>query len=311
MIFCHNTIKKYTLALLDFFSKLEVQYENENGTLVSKSIPVHFKNKEKKELLDKSQKQMMTGNMNVLPRGSLELTGLSPSTERQTSKYNKINKYNNTFQYNIVSYDFDYTLKVMCRGMTEACQIVEEIAPKFNPNVAIDVYDAENEDEPTRIPLQLGSISIDTEGFEEKSMNICIITCSLKLYGYLFQPVQNYYIVKELKISLNTPYLERELMEWDVVDKHTVNPPKVTSFNTESNLFLDLIDIVKNENVLTVKYKTNNLETPKITWISDTARLIPNGETCTIETTGEFDVSCTIDFGNIKKSIFKEFKNEI
>ena len=90
-MFYHNTIRKYTLALLDFFKNLEVQYKNENEEIITKNIPIHYKMKEKEFLLDKSQKQIFTGNTNIIPRGLLELTSLTPSTDRQTSKYNKIN----------------------------------------------------------------------------------------------------------------------------------------------------------------------------------------------------------------------------
>ena len=119
----------------------------------------------------------------------------------------------------MVAYTFSYSLKIMCRGMNEACQIVEEIAPKFNPNVAIDLYDAENEDSLTRVALQLNSIGIESEGFEEKSMNICTVSCDLTLNGYLFQPIQKYSIIKEkdfplVKIGKCIRIKKDELLKW-------------------------------------------------------------------------------------------------
>lgn len=313
-MFYHNTIRKYTLALLDFFKNLEVQYKNENEEIITKNIPIHYKMKEKEFLLDKSQKQIFTGNTNIIPRGLLELTSLTPSTDRQTSKYNKINMLRDKnfieYQYNVVAYTFSYSLKIMCRGMNEACQIVEEIAPKFNPNVAIDLYDAENEDSLTRVALQLNSIGIESEGFEEKSMNICTVSCDLTLNGYLFQPIQKYSIIKELKISLNTPYLERELMEWDVVNKRPVDPPKITHFDMDPNFYLEPISLELENDIVKVTYKTNSQEKPTIKFYSETCKVeqIGNSETCRVsQYEHEFDISCSLELNGYRTKIFKVF----
>ena len=311
-MFYHNTIKRYTTALLDFFSKLEVQYENEDGSFVTKNIPITFKTKEKKIIMDKTQKQIMMGNLNTLPRASLELSSLNASSDRQTSKYNIINrKIKGKYQFNCVSYEFSYTLKVLCRGMTEACQIVEEIAPKFNPNIAIDIYDADNEEEPTRIPIQLESISIENEGFDEKSLNICTVACGIKLFGFLFQPIKDYSIIKELKISLNTPFKEQELMEWNVVDGKAIQPPTITNKISDS-IYIKNLKIKKlKSNTLKVEFETNSTQEPSIEWYSQTAFLTPKeNNSCTYsirEMQTTFDVVCIVEVEGVRHSIYKEF----
>lgn len=316
-MFYHNTIRKYTLALLNFFKNLEVQYKNDDGSIITHQIPIHYKMREKEMLLDKTQTQILTGNTNVLPRAVLELTSLSASTDRQASKYNKINMIRTDdgveYQYHAVSYTFSYSLKILCRGMNEACQIVEEIAPKFNPNIAIDLYDAENEDEPTRIPLQLNSIGIDTEGFGEKTMNICTVSCDLTLYGFLFQPIQKYSIIKKLKISLNTPYLERELMEWDVVNKRPVDPPKITYFTEISNFYLKPLSLEFANGIVTVAFETNSNEKPKIEFCSETCRIKQLGNSNMCEVSGyehEFDISCSLELNGYRCSIYREFNQD-
>ena len=66
-MFHHNTIRRYTLALLDFFNDVEIQYKDSNGALVTKKIPIQYRNKEKYEMMDKSFQQEISGNMEVLP----------------------------------------------------------------------------------------------------------------------------------------------------------------------------------------------------------------------------------------------------
>ena len=110
-MFYHNTIRRYVLALLDFFNNLEVQY-TDNDQIITKSVPIRYKTREKLLSQDKSTEQVLTGNTNVLPRAELELTDLSPDTERQVSKYLKINRLRNDldaeFQWNCLSYTFSF-----------------------------------------------------------------------------------------------------------------------------------------------------------------------------------------------------------
>src|SRR5574344_2165563 len=116
-MFHHNTIRRYTLALLDFFNDVEIQYKDSNGALVTKKIPIQYRNKEKYEMMDKSFQQEISGNMEVLPRGTLNLTQMSRSSDRNTSKYNKFNKFKGDdiiqTMYNPVPYDFMYDRTIL------------------------------------------------------------------------------------------------------------------------------------------------------------------------------------------------------
>ena len=192
-MFLHNTIRKYTLALLDFFNEVEVQHKDSDGALITQKIPISYRNKEKNQLMDKTWLQQIQGNMNILPLGSLCLNSISKAQDRATSKYNRFTKLREDktieYMYNPVPYDFSFEVSYFCRGMNEACQIIEEICPKFNPNVAIDIYDSENQDEPSRIPVQLSDVSYEFLGFEEYSLNLIKVTFSINLSGWMFPPI--------------------------------------------------------------------------------------------------------------------------
>lgn len=314
-MFHHNTIRKYTLALLDFFNNLEVQYKNEDEQVIVKKIPVHYKMREKELLMNKTETQILTGNMNTLPRAVIELTSLAPNTNRQSSKYNKINQLrleeHQEYQYNSVSYDFDFSLKVLCRGMNEACQIVEMIAPKFNPNIAIDIFDAENEEHPTRIPLQLKSISTEVEAFEEKSMNLVTVSVDLTLSGYLFQPIKHYSLIKELKMSFNTPYRETEMLDFKVVDGKPQWSPKhsIISYKENEVLYLEVIKLVKDADKIICIYDTNSREKPKITFVSENAELEQDGsDTCKIKSSsGEIDICAILELNHLHTTVYTIF----
>lgn len=313
-MFYHNTIRRYVLALLDFFNNLEVQY-TDNDQIITKSVPIRYKTREKLLSQDKSTEQVLTGNTNVLPRAELDLTDLSPDTERQVSKYLKINRLRNDldaeFQWNCLSYTFSFEVKVLCRGMNEVSQIIEQVCPKFNPNVAIDIRDAENETAPTRIPLQLGGVKFEAPEYDEKSNNIFTVSFDLTLLGYLFEPIKKYSLVKEFNINLNTPSVQSVNLKTDVKNSIPNFDFKRTEFLRDDVLVLEDLRLERNGDTVTVKYRCNSLIPPKITFISDTVRILEQtGDTAKIEIpqeTESFDICAKLEKNSQYYTVFKEF----
>lgn len=313
-MFYHNTIRRYVLALLDFFNNLEVQY-TDNDQIITKSVPIRYKTREKLLSQDKSTEQVLTGNTNVLPRAELDLTDLSPDTERQVSKYLKINRLRNDldaeFQWNCLSYTFSFEVKVLCRGMNEVSQIIEQVCPKFNPNVAIDIRDAENETAPTRIPLQLEGVKFEAPEYDEKSNNIFTVSFDLKLLGYLFEPIKKYSLVKEFNINLNTPSVQSVNLKTDVKNSIPNFDFKRTEFLRDDVLVLEDLSLERTGDTVTVKYRCNSLIPPKITFISDTVRILEQtGDTAKIEIpqeTESFDICAKLEKNSQYYTVFKEF----
>jgi len=223
----HGTIRKYTAALLSFFNNVEVQHANSSGTVISKNIPLQYSTKEKSRVFDEhSTKQLMEGNYNVLPRANLSLSTLAKLESRQQNKNAKINKVVNgdtlDYQYNSVPYEFTFEYAVQCRGMNEVSQVIEQIAPKFNPIVNIDVWDGSNLSEPTRVPVKLLDIGIMAEEYEELSSNLITVSFGLSIVGNLYPPIMSTSKIKDFKIQLNEidgDYFNRKsILGWDVSD---------------------------------------------------------------------------------------------
>lgn len=224
--FHHGSIRKYTAALLDVFNSTEIQYKKSTGEIVTKAIPLKYSTVEKTRTFDEyTAEQILSGNYSVLPRSNLSLVSMTKATQRQTNKNSKIGKYtsDNTleYMYNSVPYEFAYDITFQCRGMNEATQIIEQIAPKFNPTVNIDVWDAQNLNEPTRVPVTLTNISMETEEYDEISTNIITVVFNLSIIGNLYPPVKAQPRVKEFQMYLNQIENEenatrKEMLEWDV-----------------------------------------------------------------------------------------------
>jgi hypothetical protein len=222
----HGTIRKYTAALLEFFNDIEVSYKLSNGQRIEKNIPLNYSSREKSRILDDyTVEQFLSGNKNVLPSASLAFVSMAKAEQRTTNKNNKNNNFTSTsgleFSYNSVPYTFNFDLVVKCRGMNEASQIVEQIAPKFNPSINIDIWDASNLNEPTRVPVNLLDISIEDEEYDELSSNVFTVTFGLTLTGNLYPPIKAMPRIKEFKMYINQienedDAVRKVMKDWDV-----------------------------------------------------------------------------------------------
>lgn len=288
----HGTIRKYTAALLDLFNGIEVQYEDSTGTTVSKNIPIRYSTIEKSQVLDKyTTEQLLSGNYNVLPRGTLSLVVMSKVDSRITNKNVKINSVANEnsfdYMYNSVPYEFTYQLDFKCRGMNEASQIIEQIAPKFNPTVNIDIWDAQNLDEPTRIPIKLLDISLESEEYEELSSNIVTIGCGISLIGNLYPPIKSIERIKDFKMLINRITAEENknddkqiyfnrmaIIDWDVEMNFPVGDGETTLVVDTAMLPPSIISIVGDnlsigQNQISVIYddKDNKITELTFDWV--------------------------------------------
>lgn len=252
MFYHHNTIRTYTGALLNLFNDLEVQYKNSSGEITSRNIPVRFATKEKSKILDEyTTEQLTSGNYNVLPRASLTWSSMIKSEQRTTNKNLKINTKANEdtfeFLYNAVPYEFTYELNIMCRGMNEATMIIEQIASRFNPIVNIDVYDATNLDEPTRIPVTLLDVGAEAaEEYSEISSNIINVSFGLSLKGNIYPPIKSIERIKDFKmfISENTTdkIVKKSVLSYEVKDSELQN--EKIFFPELGNTYPRIIEIV-------------------------------------------------------------------
>jgi len=321
MAFHHETIRRYTAALLDYFNALEVQYQDSNGTTLIKNIPLVYSTREKYKLLDgHTGEQLASGNYNVLPRANMALSAMNKLEARFMNKNNKIAKKSNvdSFDYmlNSVPYEFNYDFSIICRGMNEAIQMVEQIAPKFNPIVTLSVWDAQNLASPTKIPLKLLDINIESEEYEEFSSNLVNVTFGVSLTGNLYPPIQNIQKIKQFKVLLNEQngiqYTHKSILGWDVTPTGTlINPTDVVIQDTitYAPTIIDIVPqgpMVLGANTVNIIWndKDNILSEMTFDWLilQGTATVTPNLDIATVDIpingSIEIQVTVTDPYGN-------------
>ena len=250
----HGTISLYTGALLSFLRKIKIEYLDENENLITKNIPIMYSSKEKARSLEFfNQKDFISGNVNLLPRGTLALVSIMKREDALLNRNIKINKVNNNgsfeYAYNSVPFSFVYEFNIFCRGMSELTSLIEIIMPKFNPNLSLDVYDVANLDEPSRVPLKLMDVTFsEVDEFSETSKNIWNLTFSMQIDGNLYQNIKTINPLTEYKEAVNTQYTSFEQLN-----------------NTIYSAYFKNIKLSTKNNELKVIFKTA-LDLPEIAW---------------------------------------------
>lgn len=318
----HGTIRKYTAALLDLFNGMEIEYKDKAGNVITRSVPIVYSSKEKSRVIEGfTAEQLAAGNTNVLPRASLSMSTMLKSDQRVMNKNNKINTVANPnsfdFLYNSVPWEFTFELSVMCRGMNEATMLIEQVAPKFNPIVNIDIWDAENLNEPTRVPVRLLDIGVETSDYEELSTNIVTVSFGLSLFGNLYPPIQSIQRIKDFKIYMNQQdgdsFSKKSVLGWDVSSDGTLTNGTITQAENPALNPPVIIDIIastivtlKPVNNLTVIYKDNDNKLSELTFewavIQGSATIVGTLDNAVLSVTavGTVEVRVTITdiFGN-------------
>lgn len=217
--FAHQSIRKYTLALLDEFNDIYIERIDKNNNKNYVNVPISFGSKDKAFVLNQKEiNQWLQGNYNVLPRMSLSLLTMTRDMKRDTNRLHTINKtkdgQNFTFQYNAVSFSFTFELAIATRSMTELAVILEQVLPSFNPSIRLVVKEIELHEEPTSIPVNLVSVDLDLPNNITSDDDIRIVgaTIMMELKGNIYQPFKDSEIIKQVRLYFN-PYIEESDIE--------------------------------------------------------------------------------------------------
>lgn len=256
----HGTINSYVGALLTFLRNIDISYSDENKNLITKNIPIMYTSKEKSDSLEfLNAEDIKTGNVNILPRGTLALVSIQKREEASLNRNIKVNKIKTDnkieYSFNSVPYSFIFEFNIFCRGMNELASLIEIILPNFNPNLSLDIYDVANLDEPTRVPLKLMDVTFsEVDENSETSKNIWMLTFSMQMDGQLYQQIKTTNLLREYDMLTNVNkgynYLE------------CLNNPIYSAFFKKNTL-------KKGENTIEVVFKSA-LDIPEISFeISD------------------------------------------
>jgi len=250
----HNSIKNYTIALLDLFNDIRIPRFTEDGERISDTIiPVKFGNRDKAYILqDYNNENLLNGNINTLPRMVIEFNSMAKAQERNTNKNHKINKRkkNNIsyeFHYNAVAYDFEFTLHIATRTFTDTCIIIEQIAPMFRPDYTLRINELDIQEEPTAVPVQIGDFDTELPDIDPDEIRIVKTSLPVTLKGNLYLPIKDQSIIKEIELNMIAIEGERDAkgIEYEIEYKPSTISAKATDEQTKADI--DDIKVTKED----------------------------------------------------------------
>jgi hypothetical protein len=263
--FAHQTIKKYTLALLDTFNDIKVERKNKSGTPYYITVPITFGSKNKAFVLSQQDvDQWKTGNTNFLPRMSLSLLTMLKDNKRDTNRLHKIHKSfadkSATFQYNAVAYTFTFELALAALSLTELSMMLEQLLTRFNPSVRINVMEMLIQDEPSSLPVNLLSVDVDLPSNlgPEDDIRIVNATLMLELKGNIYQPFTDSALIEQVRLYMNPWYDDKLISEERRSVKYELSVEDGVVQTTTKTDFADIDTIAKNPPVLA---EINGLDT--------------------------------------------------
>lgn len=212
--FSFNLTEKYTIALLDLFNDLEIEYRHSDGSLHYTTVPLKFRSRERAANLSEQETQeIIKGNTSIIPRLSLVLNSIEKSPERTTNKYIRSHelRFENGMKHtlNSVAYDWSFSLLLLCRTVTESSQIIEQVAPMFRPTYTLNINEIEILNEPTTIPLELLDITLDIDDeHDDDNIRTIISEFNFTLRGNMYLPIHEQGIIEEMKVYLGNWFLD-------------------------------------------------------------------------------------------------------
>ena len=187
----HQTIKRYTSAMLSLFNDIHIVRTDENGVVERDSVvPIKFASTQKAyTLADEDYDQLRESNYNVLPRFSLGISGMTAGKERDTNKLNKIGKLDVStdpnekaiWSYNSVAYNIDFELSILAKTFTDLTIIIEQILPMFNPTYNMKFRDLDFHEEYRTVPIRLNGVDMDLDVDLDLDGDVRFVTATMSL----------------------------------------------------------------------------------------------------------------------------------
>lgn len=192
-----QSIRKLIVGFGDLFNNITIVRYNADGTEQERFlVPIQYAPKEDYIQRIQADPDLEKKVRITLPRMSFENTGMSYDTSRKlNTNIQNFNQSGSTLlsQYNPVPYDFDFSLYIYVRNITDATQIIEHILPFFTPDYTIKLNMVPEMGIIKEIPVVLKSVTsnIDYEGSRDRETRLIIWTLDFNVKGYIFGQISN------------------------------------------------------------------------------------------------------------------------
>lgn len=201
----NKSLRKLVVAFGSLFNEIFVVRDNVDGTENQRiRVPIAYGPKEKfvRRIEEQSGISDSTKVQITLPRLGFEISSIDYDPTRHLNKtIERSNTTSSTFQE--VPYNVGFSLYVFTRTMTDNLQIIEQIAPYFNPEFIVTLKLNEI-DTDLDVPIVLSNIGIQ-EDYEGNYLDRRLIASSLNFVckTRMYSKIRTSPVISGITVDLN------------------------------------------------------------------------------------------------------------
>ena len=212
--FYNQSFRKLIIAFGQIFNNIVIQRTNSTGGVTARiKVPLAYAPKEKFLVrLDQQANLESREFATTLPRMGFEISGLSYAARRILSRVEKYAKVKSgedgqkmNYNYTPVPYNITMNLYIFTATAEDGLQIVEQILPYFQPDYTVTINAVPDLNIKRDIPIIIGNIQYeDTYDGAFTNRRAVIYTISFTAKTYLFGPMNNQKVIKEVQTDIGT-----------------------------------------------------------------------------------------------------------
>ena len=212
--FYNQSFRKLIIAFGQIFNNIVIQRTNSTGGVTARiKVPLAYAPKEKFLVrLDQQANLESREFATTLPRMGFEIKGLTYDASRKLTRVQKYSKVKSgedgekmNYNYTPVPYNIAMNLYIFTATAEDGLQIVEQILPYFQPDYTVTINAVPDLNIKRDIPIVLGNITYE-DSYDESFTNrrAVIYTISFTAKTYLFGPMNNQKVIKEVQTDIGT-----------------------------------------------------------------------------------------------------------
>jgi len=250
--FYNESMRRMTIGFGQIFNNIQIKRKDDTGKVIQTiRVPLAYGPKEKFLVrLDQQANLNSREFATSLPRMGFEITGLAYDPSRKLTRVQKYTQVKSgedgkkvNFNYTPVPYNISMQLYVFTATAEDGLQIIEQILPFFQPDYTVTINAVPDLNIKRDIPIVLGNINYeDTYDGDFTSRRAVIYTLSFTAKTYLFGPMNNQGVIKEVQSDLGTDTdspLTREERVVVIPNPTNADADDDFGFTTTINFFAD------------------------------------------------------------------------
>lgn len=225
--FYWGMFKKYIIAFNHIISDIHVlRTTADNVTVKDITVPVTYAHKSKLFYYLQRQDSVKRNVKTILPRISFIISGMEYDVSRKLSSLNECSISTTsgieTFQYTGIPYNFTIEMGIWSTYMDDLLQIIEQVGTFFKPDYSMSVKEIEAFNITKNILVTLDGINFDFINEFDVDDRVIRADATFRLQGFLYPPVSNGEIIKEMYIAMRNKVTE-ETAETIFIDWNEIN----------------------------------------------------------------------------------------